>query len=311
MSTTKIAWTEETWNPVTGCTPASEGCAHCYAAAIAKRFWGERKFSDVLFHEDRLQDPLHWRKPRMVFVNSMSDLFHENVSYEQITRVFDVMASWKWPSKAAERNGDSEDLVDPGNVYQVLTKRPGRVLDWLEWVGQYWPGDSPINMAMDATGRLPGNLWLGVTCENQEWADKRIPVLLQIPAAVRFVSFEPLLGPVDLMRVKRPEVFHESPYGWHQWLPRHLHWVIVGCESGPGRRPCDPDWIMDIVLQCHKAGVLVFVKQMEIDGQVSHSASEIAHCLGGLDVDSIRQMPSLATIHDPPVKGKKVRRYAK
>ena len=227
MGQTKIEWTDAVWNPVTGCTKVSEGCEHCYAERIAKRFWKGRKFGDVRIHPERLDEPEHWRKPRRVFVCSMSDLFHEKVPFTFIGRAFRKM-----------------DFCEQ-HIFQILTKRIYRA-------AQFCLRDNLLY----CTGMsvLPQNVWLGVSCENQKWAAQRIPKLLQIPAAVRFVSFEPLLGPVDLTDIHPVK----EPY-----IPDPvLDWVIVGGESGPGARPMDPDWARSIRDQCREAGVPFFMKQM-------------------------------------------------
>ena len=191
-----IEWTDETCNPITGCKKVSPGCANGYAESIAKRFWGERKFTDVQFHPDRLKQPLKWRKPRMVFVNSMSDLFHDSVTDEQLDQMFAVMA------------------LTPQHTYQVLTKRPDRMLDYFDtdvetlrtrWVNasismEAWEGIGQMSAwteIVNAGWPLP-NVWLGCTVENQATADHRIPLLLQTPSAVRFLSCEPLLEEIDI-----------------------------------------------------------------------------------------------------------------
>lgn len=231
-----IEWTEKTWNPVTGCTKVSEGCAHCYAEGVANRWWGDRKFGDVQFHPDRLEQPSRRRKPTMYFVNSMSDLFHESVTDEQLDQIFAVMA------------------LTPQHTYQVLTKRPRRMLKYM--------GRLDLRKIIRAAGALDllmpqgryslkmplSNIWLGVTVENQRTADERIPLLLQTPAAVRFLSCEPLLEAVDLNAA--------TPEG------TGLDWVIVGGESGAKARPCDIGWIHSIVEQCKEAEVPCFVKQL-------------------------------------------------
>lgn len=253
---THIQWTDETWNPVVGCTPVSPGCAHCYAQTMAKRLqaMGTRGYEGVVNErghwtgkvnliESVLEKPLGWRKPRMVFVNSMSDLFHESVPFEFITRVFDTMSAWRWPSKKAEEEGDEEKLVDPGHTYQILTKRPERILPWMDWVGQYWPGCSPYSISLEPAGDIPKHIWIGASIENQDNIE-RIDHLREVPASVRFLSLEPLLGPMPSLNLEG------------------IHWVIVGGESGHSARPCDVDWIRDIVRQCRAAGVACFVKQM-------------------------------------------------
>lgn len=267
MGRTNIAWTDATWNPVTGCSKVSAGCKNCYAEAVAHRFWADRKFTDVQYHEDRLTAPLRWRKPRKVFVNSMSDLFHDDVPDSFIDRVFAVMA------------------MSPQHTFQVLTKRPERMRQYMKQqvfghAEGFTYGDRIARIACDILAGLPErlgnsvarrmlglrtpwplpNVWLGVSVENQSAADDRIPHLLATPAAVRFLSCEPLLSGVDIRR----------------WLPWHLtdkielpavggspiDWVIVGGESGPGARPCDVAWIRSIVQQCQTARVPVFVKQL-------------------------------------------------
>lgn len=215
----QIEWTDATWNPTTGCTKVSQGCKHCYAERIFHRPYPGRKFTDVRTHPDRLRQPLSWQRPRRIFVNSMSDLFHEDVPDEFIMQVFFIMA-------AAGRH-----------TFQVLTKRPRRMLDWFAWFEACKP-------AYDRNDPY-SNVWLGVSVENQEAADERIPLLRQTPAAVRFLSCEPLLGGMDI-----------SPY------LRSVDWVIAGGESGPGARPADLAWFRSLRDQCAAAGVPFFMKQM-------------------------------------------------
>ncbi|WP_116201310.1 DUF5131 family protein [Amycolatopsis circi] len=227
----KIEWTDATWNPATGCTKVSPGCDHCYAETLHERFHGKGSFATVTLHPARLDVPLRWRKPRRVFVNSMSDLFHDDVPDEYIAKVFGVMA-------AASHH-----------TFQVLTKRHGRMrsllsddgfreqvflannLDQGDVLGEGWP--------------LP-NVWLGVSTEDQRWADIRIPALLDTPAAVRWISAEPLLGPIDLHR---------------GWSARRLDWVVVGGESGRAARPMHPEWARSLRDQCVEVGVPFLFKQ--------------------------------------------------
>ena len=216
---TTIEWTEKTWNPVTGCTKVSPGCDHCYAEGIARRFAGSKAFPngfDVTLHPERLDAPLRWRKPARVFVNSMSDLFHKDVPDEFIEQVWDTMRG------------------TPQHTYQILTKRPARMRSFLQRRRPIW-GEAP----------LP-NVWLGVSAEDQKRADLRIPELLNTPAAVRFVSAEPLLG---VLQASYPS-----------WLG--LDWVIVGGESGPGARPMRLQWAKTLVAGCHELSIAVFVKQL-------------------------------------------------
>lgn len=219
MTKTRIEWADEVWNPVTGCQKISQGCKNCYAERIAQRFWGERKFTEVICHEDRLEDPFHWNKARRVFVNSMSDLFHPDVSFEFIDQVFATM------------------YMASQHTFMILTKRPERMCDYMY---RY----------MKENKLLP-NVWLGVSVEDQISAEKRIPLLFGLPAVVRFVSAEPLLGPIEL-RISRA----------------YCDWMIVGCESGSGRRPTDPHWAGWLKTQCQIAGIPFFLKQMEVDGKI-------------------------------------------
>lgn len=250
---TDIEWTDVTWNPVTGCRKVSAGCAHCYAATWAARQMGQwkgRAFEDVRVHPDRLDAPLHWRKPRRVFVNSMSDLFHDDVSDEFIARVFQVMT------------GEGSTLPME-HTFQILTKRPERMRRFLREVLPTFAGNDDAELdAVGLWGRDIGTsprVWLGVSAEDQERADERIPLLLATPAAVRFVSYEPALGPVEFNDyLTAQDEAGDSP----AMLQRGLHWIIVGGESGPGARPFDVAWARSTVEQCRAAGVACFVKQL-------------------------------------------------
>jgi protein gp37 len=241
MTKTKIEWADRVWNPVTGCTKVSEGCRNCYAERLASRFWGDRKFMDVMVHPERLNQPLSWKKPSRVFVNSMSDLFHPDIDHDFIGDVFRMMEK------------------TPQHTYLILTKRPKEMLYWFN--------------LMNAERFLP-NVWLGVSVEDQKTAEERLPLLLKTPAAVRFVSCEPLLGQVDFWKfASREETFgsmfdHRGSYGFYPGLPPEpikyhegIDWVIVGGESGPNARPMHPDWARSIRDQCVDAGVPFFFKQ--------------------------------------------------
>jgi protein gp37 len=246
-ASTTIEWTRgddgspgATWNPVTGCRKVSEGCDHCYAETFAERWRGipghpfEQGF-DVRLWPDRLALPLRWKKPRRVFLNSMSDLWHDAVPADLIARTLAVVA------------------VAEQHTFQVLTKRPGRMGALLADAG-FWAAvdaaaaeQGPSAAARDAIRRrrLP-NLWLGVSVELQKWAPVRLDKLLAAPGpALRFASCEPLLGPLDL-----------TP-----WLGRGLDWVIAGGESGPRARPMHPDWARGLRDQCERAGTAFFFKQ--------------------------------------------------
>ena len=220
-----IEWTDETWNPVTGCTRLSPGCDHCYMFALYPRLkaMGVPGYEDnpreIRLLPERLAAPMRWGKPRRVFVNSMSDVFHPRVPYEFINDIFDVMC------EAAEQRG---------HVFQVLTKRPGRAVGWWQH-----------NQAR-YSGVWPDGVWIGTSVENQKYAP-RITVLARLPAAVRFVSAEPLLGAVDLQ----------------SWLDAgDVHWVIAGGESGPAARPMELDWARGLRDQSLEAGVAFFLKQL-------------------------------------------------
>jgi len=219
----RIEWTDATWNPTTGCTKVSQGCKHCYAERFAKRMGYD--FSQVELHPARLEIPLHWKKPRRIFVDSMSDLFHEKVPTHFIDQVFIVMAR-------AEHH-----------IFQVLTKRPQRMM---EYILDFYP-----------PGWVYENIWLGVSCEDQKTADERIPWLLSTPTAVRFVSCEPLLEEIDLEMAGAIHI--GAPGSATTW--RKLDWLICGGESGPGARPMHPDWARSIRDQCQAAGVPFFFKQ--------------------------------------------------
>lgn len=276
---TNIAWTEMSWNPVTGCSKVSPGCANCYAETLSLRHrWTEHPWTpehaaeNVVMHPERLEAPLHWRKPRRVFVNSMSDLFHERVPDSFIESVFAIMAR------------------SQQHVFQVLTKRPGRMAEWftnergVEIVRRcYWAADrEAAKLAAVECWPLP-NVWLGVSVENQHWADERVPLLLQTPAAVRFVSAEPLLGPVSMYQyVERwctgcGQYGGLTPAGGSYARDGHvidgsvpdvcgpvrdgIDWLIVGGESGPKRRDLELSWVTILRDQCRAAGVAYFGKQ--------------------------------------------------
>lgn len=261
MGKTSIEWTDQTWNPVTGCDKVSPGCDHCYAEGIAHRFAGTPQFPNgfgVTLRPERLDEPLHWRKPRRVFVNSMSDLFHADIPDEFIAKVFVTMAR------------------APRHTFQILTKRPGRMRSLLADDPQKLLealADEEMAAALyDAPWPLP-NVWLGVSAEDQKWADIRIPVLLDTPAAVRFVSAEPLLGPIDLHGPldasghHRPRLTYwlTGEPGWdndgYLKIGPKLDWVIVGGESGRGARPMHPDWARGLRDQCVGADVPFLFKQ--------------------------------------------------
>lgn len=290
MADSAIEWTNATWNPTRGCERVSQGCMRCYAEQFAGRFAAEgqpyhelvkrvggewRWTGKVRMVPEQLEYPLRMKAPRTIFVDSMSDLFHDDVTDEYIAAVFGVMA------------------VTPQHTYQILTKRPERARRWFQWMAQ---SPDPVQACVDfaaihgdqhglGIGRMfPGprawplpNVWLGVSIEDQETADERVPVLLDIDVALRFLSYEPALGPVRL-------VFHGSQVdGWdedvcvnaltgEQWTsPRaededvvkgaRIGWVIAGCESGRGARPAEDGWFRSMRDQCAAAETPFFLKQ--------------------------------------------------
>jgi protein gp37 len=233
-----ISWTSMTWSPLVGCSKVSPGCENCWAERAA-RLHSHDEFPNgwdghVKLFPERLEQPLRWRKPRRIAVGLMGDLFHDAVPDEFIDKVFAIMA------------------LCPKHTFQVLTKRSKRMLKFLSDTSRFW-----------ATLGFLDNVWLGVSCENQAAADERIPLLLRTPAAVRFVSLEPLLGPVNIDWALRPLMDDPS-----------LDWVIVGPETGPNRRPCPIDNIRSIVQQCKSSGIPVHVKAIEIDGKIVKSVGE-------------------------------------
>jgi len=211
MSNSKIEWTEKSWNPTTGCTKISSGCDYCYAEVQANRLksMGVQKYRngfDLRCHANEIQKPLKWKKASVIFVNSMSDIFHEDIPDWFILKVFEVMNKCDW------------------HIFQVLTKREERLLE--------------LNKKI----RWTPNIWMGVTVESSEYLS-RIATLRKTGAHIKFISFEPLLGPIPLLSLKG------------------IHWSIVGGESGPNARPMKKDWVLNILNQCEQARVKFFFKQ--------------------------------------------------
>jgi protein gp37 len=296
---TTISWTDETWNPTRGCRRVSPGCEHCYAERQAIRMSnaggayeglvkltknGPRWTGKGRLVVEQLTKPLSWRAPRRIFVDSMSDLFFEASSNEEIAAVFGVMAA------------------APRHTFQILTKRPQRMREWFAWIEKeahktalaasggkgggfadaenvWWRALVCLEHAGAALGDIPAgggkatwplsNVWLGVSVEDQPRADERIPELLATPAAVRFLSCEPLLGAIDLQHVQNVERTFEidALAGTHGVLRPHsgrcarIDWVILGCESGPGARPCELAWLRSLRDQCEASGTAFFLKQ--------------------------------------------------
>lgn len=211
MATSKIEWTESTWNPVTGCTKISSGCKNCYAERMAVRLqkMGNKNYRngfEVTTHEHVLEYPLKWKRPQTIFVNSMSDLFHEEIPDDFIFRVFKVMEKTHW------------------HRFQILTKRSERLKE--------------LSLSLN----WPNNIWVGVSVENSD-VRYRIDDLRQVPAAIRFLSIEPLIGPIGSVSLS------------------NIDWVIVGGESGPKARPMLEEWVINIKDQCKSQGVPFFFKQ--------------------------------------------------
>jgi protein gp37 len=297
---TGIEWTDATWNPIRGCSRVSEGCRNCYAETVANRFCGPgspyegvvqigaggkgngKWNGEIKFVEKHLLNPLRWKKPQRIFVNSMSDLFHEKVTDEMLCRIFAVMA------------------VANHHTFQILTKRPERMCAFLNARSvqhgiqrasdeQLGPGNlsKGFYSLTDGTVKphtswpLP-NVWLGVSVEDQKAADARIPLLLQTPAAVRFISYEPALGPIDfgvLLGTQRwihrgGEPFKSLPDDYE----KAVDWVICGGESGPGARPMHPDWARSVRDQCVAADVPFFFKQW---GELAPGAQQADYSRAG------------------------------
>ncbi|HEY8691117.1 MAG TPA: phage Gp37/Gp68 family protein [Chloroflexota bacterium] len=309
MGDTAISWTDKVWNPTTGCSVVSPGCEHCYAEALSLRHgWSKKPWTainaaeNVVLHPDRLDLPLRWRKPARIFVNSMSDLFHEQIPDWFIDQVFAVMVS------------------APQHTFQVLTKRPARMRDYLtapdrerdiseQVCASQMPVGCPLykcseDCEMDGIEWLAPNIWLGTSVEDQRRADERIPDLVATPAAVRFLSCEPLLGQIDLTpwlpyytacgASRDPETVAALDELFRAVVKRMggpgIDWVIDGGESGPGFRAANPDWFRSLRDQCAAAGIRYFHKQDSglrpgkgtlLDGVEHHAFPEVAERAAG------------------------------
>jgi len=292
---TGIEWTDATWNVIYGCSRVSPGCEHCYAESFTHRFAGKgQKFEGltvlkkqgpswtgkIMLSPERLTQPLRWQRPRMIFVNSLSDVFHKDVPFEYIAAMFGVMA------------------LAQEHQFQILTKRSARMVEFFEWleqrtsvIGGHAKGnklayclmwlkgynddhklgiDIPkeiLNGEVDLAWPL-NNVWMGVSVEDQPRADERIPNLQKVPAAIRFLSMEPLLGAVDDLDLT------------------DIHWVILGGESGPGSRPMAPDWVRGVRDQCIAENVPFFMKQWgqyDEDGIKARSKKDTGCAIDGVD----------------------------
>ncbi len=216
----KIEWTDSSWNPVDGCCHVSRGCEHCYAESIARRFWKSRKFNDVRCWANRLDEPLNWKKPRKIFLCSMGDIFHHSVDVEFRDLVFEMMA-----------------IQAKHHIYFVLTKRTGHMMEYLKHHQEYAMAD---------------NIWYGVSIEDQYHADRRLPIFLDGEVRHRFVSVEPMLEKVDLVKQYR----QDQPFAITM-----IDWVICGCESGFHARPFDVAWARFLKNQCYSFDKMFFYKQ--------------------------------------------------
>ncbi len=295
---TGIQWTDATWNPTTGCDRVSPGCDNCYAMTQAKRLkaMGQAKYQrdgdprtsgpgfGLSVHPGALNIPLSWTRPRRVFVNSMSDLFHDQVPEGFVGSVWDTMAR------------------TPRHTYQILTKRHARMRAMLKrWEacgprGWQWRRDDGL-WCGPLDGPLP-NVHLGVSVEDQRWADIRIPALMETPAAIRFLSMEPLLGPVTLSRLHAHCPAHDFAGGFCSSPCPDLRvpdWVIVGGESGPNARPMQAEWVRSIIRQCQDTGIPVFVKQLGTVWAREHGADSHGGDWGFWPEDlRVREFPQTA-----------------
>jgi protein gp37 len=294
---TAIEWTDHTWNPVSGCSKVSQGCKYCYAERVFPRPYPGRKFTDVRTHPDRLLQPMSLKAGRRIFVNSMSDLFHESVPFSFIAAVFAVMA------------------VTPRHTFQVLTKRPEIAGGFFNWIGGNSQAvmheaikgaigyDNPRRPAVNVTTWPLPNVWVGVSVEDQTTANERVSLLLELPAAIRFLSCEPLLGAIDLTHIPRkPNDYDRAMPGFadctgfymdaldgsqsiktrtHEYVgepsPAKVDWLIAGGESGPRARLMDIRWARGLRDQCLIAGVPFLFKQWgEWAPLIDHDHTEIA-----------------------------------
>lgn len=314
---TNIAWATDSWNPVTGCSKVSQGCRYCYALRDWPRLsaprpkpnvYTGRAFTDVQFHPERLDQPLRWRKPRRIFVNSMSDLFHEKMDFDHIADIFAVMGLCF--------------VMDRGHVFQILTKRPETMRLFMSsphTVGFVTARMKAIHPGLPGENAAPvwplPNVWLGVSVEDQETADERIPLLLQTLSVIRWVSYEPALGPVDFRpylaqlsvsccpvcgyRTNRLQDMKCPNDGASLGADTALDWVVVGGESGATARPFDIDWALSTAAQCKAAGVACFVKQLGAKPHVYGEPLPLADRAGA----DPSEWPLLLQVQEYPTQG--------
>lgn len=312
MADTKIEWANKTWNPTRGCSLVSDGCKHCYAMRQAHRFntaggpyegltvltsTGPKWNGDITLVPDKLGEPMRWRNPCRIFVNSMSDVFHEGVDDSFIDRIFGVIQ------------------LCPQHIFQILTKRPQRMMEYMNEPGRGGKvmlaaereafdqdtlaqrhGRLPATAKYDKTADItageslikvkggtwpPPNAWMGTSVENQKTADERIPFLLRTLAMVRWISAEPLLGMIDL---REAHVTKQRLANWPN--PTRVDWVVVGGESGPGARPMDPEWARSLRDQCVSRNIAYFFKQYG-DWAVGGKVEKDDSYAGGYAFDSL------------------------
>lgn len=249
MGRSKVDYVDTAYNPVTGCTPCSIGCQHCWACGMAERFRGTKAWPngfEVTLHPKRLDEPAHWRKPRRVAVSFCGDLFHPAVDFRFIASVFGTMHCYN------------------RHTYLVLTKRAARLKEFIAWFQEEWLGGK-AGFA-HAWPKEYGHVWLGVSVEDQATADERIPLLLQTPAAVRWISYEPALGPIDWYKAVSKGVRHEcskDSCGFPGCIEQELHLIVAGCESGPQARLADVQWFRDTKDFCQRGSIAFWLKQLQ------------------------------------------------
>lgn len=285
-----ISYCERTWNVTLGCSPVSAGCAACWANGMVRRIESAQHSDnptvtvtgqwngEICLRPDWLAKPLHWRKPLVILVQTLGDLFHEQVPFEFIAAVYGVMAAC------------------PQHTFLVLTKRPERMLEFHRWIDEQSPKGLPrleCNMralqeeerqgsellhrerCADPDGPWPlPNVWLGISAENQAELDRRVPLLLQVPAAHRWLSLEPLLGPLDLFAFMRGHIRDASLASLGVSSMPGIDWIAIGPETGPRARPCDVEWLRSVVRQCRDASVPAHVKAVPVDGKPSKNPHE-------------------------------------
>ena len=287
MGATKIEWCTKTWSPIVGCSPVGNGCHNCWASSLHQKrhlVWKSgnwltappqyhKPFSEIQFIESRLDEPLHWRNPQVVFVCPQADLFHEAVPIETIAQIFDVMSC---VTTDCGKRHEHEAKCYQGDPHQflILTKRADRMRRVMEseladYAGNYLPGDCALNIGFEGKWP-PDNWWFGVSVCGPE-DDEKISVVLNVPAAHRWLSLEPLLGPIDFTEYG-PEICFNRLRGYDGSDPPipGIDAVVAGCESSPGARPTGPNWFRDIRDACAEANVPFYLKQMMVDGKLVH-----------------------------------------